>query len=180
MCRKRRSLMLEEKRGSVGYDKGSPTYLIYFPEKGIIRKSRCVRFTDKLEKNEDVQGTTSVSTDDEMTISVPPPTYLQPTNGNDHELLNDSGPNAIHSQNESVQTPASRYPRREHEKPKYLGFVGDNNVDENDNISFTVDYCYNIPDAPRTYLEAISSPDSYKWQNAMEEEIQALRENDTF
>ena len=56
-----------EKGIFIGYDKGSPAYLIYFPEKEVIRKSRCVRITDKLEKDEDEQGTSSISTDDEMT-----------------------------------------------------------------------------------------------------------------
>ena len=111
---------------------------------------------------------------------MPFPTDPKPIDGNNQGLLNDSGPNAISNQNESVQTPTSRYPRRERKKPKYLGYDGDNNIDENDNINFTVDYCYNMSDASKTYQEAISSPDSYKWQNAMEEEIQALRENDTF
>ena len=33
----------------LGYDKESPAYLIYYPESGAIGKSRCVRFTGKLE-----------------------------------------------------------------------------------------------------------------------------------
>ena len=30
----------------IGYDKQSPAYLIYFPETNIIKKIRCVKFTD--------------------------------------------------------------------------------------------------------------------------------------
>lgn len=59
---------------------------------------------------------------------------------------------------------------------RYLGHVDDNNVDEKDNISFTVHYCYCMSDVPETYQQAISSPDSCKWQSAMEEEMQALTE----
>ena len=37
-----------------------------------------------------------------------------------------------------------------------------------------------MSNVPKTYQQASSSPDSCKWQSAMEEEMQALRENDTF
>ena len=40
--------MLEAKGIFVGYDKESPSYLIYFPDKDKIRKYRCVICTDKL------------------------------------------------------------------------------------------------------------------------------------
>ena len=53
-----------------------------------------------------------------------------------------SGPSVISSQTENVQTSTRRYPSREREKPKYLGHVDDNNVDETANLSFTVHYCY--------------------------------------
>ena len=38
-----------EKGIFVGYDKGSPIYLTYYPNSGVIKKCRCVRFTDKFE-----------------------------------------------------------------------------------------------------------------------------------
>ena len=43
-----------EKVFFLGYDKGSPAYLVYFPESGAIRKIRCVRFTDKFDDSKDV------------------------------------------------------------------------------------------------------------------------------
>ena len=38
-----------EKGIFVGYDKGSPAYLIYCPKSGVIKKCCCVHFTDKFE-----------------------------------------------------------------------------------------------------------------------------------
>ena len=38
-----------EKGIFVGYDKGSPAYLIYYPISGVIKNCRCARFTDKFE-----------------------------------------------------------------------------------------------------------------------------------
>jgi hypothetical protein len=44
----------------IGYDKGRPAYLIYYPESRVIRKSRCVRFTEKfqIEDNRHVMSLT--------------------------------------------------------------------------------------------------------------------------
>ena len=79
-----------------------------------------------------------------------------------------------------MEPSAVRYPSRAGEKPNYLGYTDNSNVHENYNVGFAVDYCYNLSDVPKTYEQAISSPDASKWQMAMEEEIQALQENDTF
>ena len=38
-----------EKGIFVGYDKASPAYLVYFPEKGTVRRVRCVKFTDRFD-----------------------------------------------------------------------------------------------------------------------------------
>ena len=56
-----------------------------------------------------------------------------------------------------------RYPTHSHTKPKYLEqFVDGSEIEENDLVSFIVDYCYRISDAPKTYQEAIPSDDSQK------------------
>ena len=34
----------------MGYDKGSPAYLVYFPENEVVRRVRCVKFTDKFNR----------------------------------------------------------------------------------------------------------------------------------
>ena len=71
-----------------------------------------------------------------------------------------------------------RQSKRTRVKPQYLkDYV---NPDEIDIANFTIDYCYKVRDVPKSYIEAIASPDSDRWKLAMEEEITALRENDTF
>ena len=67
------------------------------------------------------------------------------------------------------------YPSREHRKPKrYSDYVLD------ESAKYTVDYCFRVADVPKTYTDAMHSVESDKWQSAMEEEIDALTENDTF
>ena len=46
--------------------------------------------------------------------------------------------------------------------------------------SSNVDYCYRVRDIPKTYNDAITSPESQQWQKAMEEEISSLIDNNTY
>ena len=89
--------------------------------------------------------------------------------GNVQVPTSNSSPIAIPSQTD-VEPYAIRYPSRAREKPNYLGCTDNNNVHENDNVAFVVDYCYNLSDVTKTYEQAISLPDASKWQMAMEEE----------
>ena len=72
----------------------------------------------------------------------------------------------------------SRNPERTRQKPKHLNefYVG-NEID--DHLHVTLHYCFGI-DVPSSYKEAINSKESKQWQNAMDEEMRALKENDTF
>ena len=67
----------------------------------------------------------------------------------------------------------SRYPKTRCELPKYLR-------DYDDSTKCNIDYCCRLSAIPQTYQEAISSPEAAKWQEAMEDEMQSLAENDTF
>jgi len=72
-----------------------------------------------------------------------------------------------------------RYPDRDRRKPQYLGFHSPNR--EYDNLScLSVDYCYRISNIPSSYNEAMSSSESLLWQEAMNEEMSALINNNTF
>ena len=42
------------------------------------------------------------------------------------------------------------------------------------------DYCYKVCGAPRTYIEAMNSPKAPGWEQAMKNELEALKVNDTF
>ena len=66
---------------------------------------------------------------------------------------------------------------RDRIRPKYL----DDYVTVTDNYKeSSVDVCYKVLNVPRTYDEVISSPESIKRQTAMDEEMKALNDNDTY
>ena len=98
------------------------------------------------------------------------------TSGSNHEPqgevhkvpLNIPNTGAISSQNEDVKI---RYSTRAREKTSFPDYGDKNSVRENNNVSFTSDYCYNLSNVPITYKHAISSPDSFKWQMAMKNEL---------
>ena len=53
--------------------------------------------------------------------------------------------------------------------------------DKTDNVmNTTVHYCYTMSSVPTSYKEAMSSQDADKWQKAMDEEMHALGENETY
>ena len=71
-----------------------------------------------------------------------------------------------------------RQSKRTRIKPQYpMDYV---NPDEFDIANFTIDSCYKVRDVPKSHIKVIVSPDSDRRKLAMEEEIIALRENDTY
>ena len=74
-----------------------------------------------------------------------------------------------------VEKNAARYPTRTRNKPRYL----DQPIID-DNVNRTVDYCFMTVDIPKCYKQAIKSPEANKWQNAMDAEVSALNDNNTF
>ena len=44
----------------------------------------------------------------------------------------------------------------------------------------SIDSCYRVCGIPQTYTEAMKSPHATQWNQAMEEEMESLKENDTF
>ncbi len=147
-----------EKGLFLGYDKYSPAYFIYFPETKQIKKVRRVVFTsDFLQTSKDVYEADC----DEG--------YYYRTVPRDESV-------DITPQVESVPTPVRRYPTRERRPPDYFYNVNEDEHDDN----ITVDFCYTARDLPQTYNEAIRSPESAKWKDAMDNEMSSLKENDTF
>ena len=65
---------------------------------------------------------------------------------------------------------AGRYPDRVRRAPKDL----------NDYVCSNIDFCCTVRSIPNTYSEAIQSPESVRWINAMDDEMASLRENDTY
>ncbi|GFR99282.1 CCHC-type zinc finger, nucleic acid binding protein a, partial [Elysia marginata] len=75
--------------------------------------------------------------------------------------------------------------KRRKSRPKYLDdyYVDDeidNLSDENDHINVTMHYFYRMADIPSNYHEAMTSKDADKWKLAMDDEMRALGENETF
>ena len=160
----------------VGYDKGSPSYLVYYPESDKVEKVRCVKFSDSFQLDE-------ISNDLDELISDRKPIEtnaekLEPTivEENTTEPEVDSGQidnTGIHESPEKTQ--GDRYPLRSRNRPNSLG---QNKLD--DNVSFTVDYCYKVANIPDCYKQALTLPEANKWQEAMEVEMRALTDNNTF
>ena len=82
-------------------------------------------------------------------------------------------------ENEKENISAGKFPPRNRRQPKLLE---DYVIDEDfENINgWHLDYCYKVSNIPKTYEEAIESVDDHKWKKAMDEEINALKENNTY
>ena len=74
---------------------------------------------------------------------------------------------------------ASRYPDRERQTPKYLkDYIDPGEVDL---VGYSVHYCCKVSEVvPENFQEAINSPEAPKWKAAMDDEIQSLKDNDTY
>ena len=145
----------------VGYDKDSPAYLVYHPETNKVEKVRCVKFFDNFKTEPEA------SNDDQDDLIVPNREHVETTVNANEQMDENAGP-------AEVENNAARYPTRTRNKPRYL----DRPID--DNVNRTVDYCFRAVDIPKCYKQAIKSPEANKWQNAINAEVSALNDNNTF
>ena len=161
----------------LGYDGQSPAYLVYYPNRNDVKRVRCVKFTDKFpHENMEIVPECHHDVNEEPVsleaLSVPT------VNTNDQNLTEENEG----ADNQVLET--RRYPVRERNAPSYLEeYVTDLDASASDDSSsamYSVDFCYRMVDVPRTYQDAITSPDSSKWHRAMQEEMNSLKENDTF
>ena len=141
----------------VGYDKGSPAYLVYYPESKVVRKVRFVKSTNRV--GELHQMTDPLYAD--VVRKAPEPVI----NGvpNEHEPI--VAENRVDERDENVRDEIGRnenvreqivrgeepddhvrrYPNRERNKPKHLNdYVA--SVDGENCGKFTVDYCFIMSD----------------------------------
>ena len=165
----------------IGYDKNSPAYLVYYLDTEKVSKHWLVRFVTKNVVEKETQ--TDPMIDDDLMEK----RYLSPRSSESVTAQNQGNVNVSQ---ETFDRPDSidaaqierndpRYPKRDRRTPQYLSeYVTD--VKSNDQVSINVDYCYRMCDAPQTYKEAMSSPKAEMWAKAMNEEIDSLRENNTF
>ena len=152
----------------VGYDRDSPAYLVYYPESNRVERVRCVKFLDNFCAPE--------TDDDEM------PTPLRTVDT--EQLQDNSDVVPVEDVTENNDTRAdmsqeSRYPKRIRNKPKHLDdYALDSDLE--DSANYAIDYCYRIANIPTTFADALKSDEATKWQKAMDDEMTALTENDTF
>ena len=144
----------------VGYDRDSPSYLVYDPETRAVSKNRLVKFTDTTEPWQ-------ADAEDELLPvaeepSVKPDTSDKQRSANKEPFVSDE---------------PRQNPTRARQPPNYLReyAVGEESTD----FVNAVDYCYLIK-IPQSYHEAVTGPESTEWTEAMDNEFKMLTVNETF
>ena len=144
----------------MGYDRNSPSYLVYNPDKKTVSKNRIVKFADAAEPWQ------TDAEDEPLPVTEEPP--VRPDTGT--------------KQQSKVKEPAEqpeprRNPTRDRQPPIYLR---DYEVDGKlaDYVK-SVDYCYHI-NIPQSYHEAVTSPEAVEWTEAMDNELTMLNVNETY
>ena len=172
----------------IGYDPLSPAYLVYFKDDNEVKRVRCVKFSDDYSPLIDAESSEAVSESDADLIVYP--TNKEPMNEEPQVQMttesnlcdqatqpyDDNNTPEVSSCTENEEH--ERYPKRHKKKPKH--FTDYVEINDEDIANCTIDYCYRVQNIPRTYEEAVSSPDSAKWQVAMESEMKALADNNTY
>ena len=133
---------------------------MFFPDSNVVKRVRCVKFPDEFDGVVEMSDPTS-----DVKPQVPD-TVVE----NEHENERNG--------NERVD---SRYPKRIHVRPKYLDdYETEPDVDLANSAKCNIDYCYRVENVPRSFSEANSSFEADKWHNAMNDEITALRDNESY
>ena len=166
----------------LGYDKGSPAYLVYIPETGKVMKYRVVKFPMTTKEVEQQTQTERPLRDDDVGDLMSPPHGVSDVHRSEKvpDRLAEQ-PQAENETSPTCQPPNEclRRSTRTRRPPTYLSdYVTDMNDD--DQVLTNVDYCYKSFAFPQTYQEAMDSPESSNWKAAMEEEMNSLTENNTF
>ena len=196
-----------EKGVFVGYDKGSPAFLVYFPDSQIVRKVRCVKFTREPSVLQQPEFSDDESDEDDYPVLSRKPVIQTDVGGGNVDHPPDRGVVRVGTDGvENVQPGTQaldpdvnvepqnvepenvepgnvrRYPNRVRSRPsRYDDYLVGDEVDIfDDSLNHIVHGCYNISSAPKSYQEAVTSSRSDDWQVAMETEMEAWRENDTF
>ena len=165
----------------IWYDRRSPAYLIYFPETQEIKKIRCVQFHN-------------VDSGKPDSFEIPfDEDYVHDKNKPETQKKNE--PTVTVEENETTQQcqssqsqEATDLGKRNRTRPKYLDdyiVINDHdnsNSEERDFLNSTfLHYCYNtVHHIPTSYNNAMTCDEACKWQEAMDDEMCALEENDTF
>ena len=174
-----------EKGVFVGYDKNSPAYLVYHPEAGKIMKHRLVKFikscsaeqsTQTEVAREDLGSSTKVESEISSSDLQKQDDRNSHSEGTGDSIVGEkdveSGESEAVGENNEVEDEPKTYPQRERKAPQYFGVENSTHVN--------IDYFYKVCGAPQTYIEAMNSPKAPGWEQAMKNELEALKVNDTF
>ena len=199
----------------IGYDRESPSYLVYFPDENKIKKFRCIKCFDEMNVKDDGHDVPLVYEEDvddfriskrripeppvpQLDSDVPAPVVVS----DDHDIGNVDGnvptPVVVSDsqdvgsvEDEHVQLMGGtedrrrEYPARERRRPQHLHDYDLSN-DQIDIVTHemyaNIDYCFKASTIhiPKTYKEALASPESHQWKLAMDDEMNALTDNNTF
>ena len=111
----------------MGYDKGSPAYLVYFPESGEVRRVRCVKFSDTFSDVHELEF-------EEKPLSPAPRTADATTDvvTREEQPVNERPDETDETLTQPTETSGRRYPSRQCNKPKWLAqdYVLDEENDE--------------------------------------------------
>lgn len=148
----------------VGYDRNSPAYMVYHPDMGNVKKYRCVKFAE-------------AST--ERSVAKLPVHRFDDDNDDDIVVHEDSKYDDIPTVNLQGNEVQERPTRQRNIPKRYEDYVMSNDVDAS--LNCNVDYCYKmVCGVPKTFEEAMSGDDAQQWQDAMQNEIISLKENDSY
>ena len=137
----------------LGYDKYNPAYFVYFPETHNIKKVRRIVFTNEFLRVSEEVNQADYCDDDNYQTAIP------------REIR------AELPQGENIPEATRKHPVRERRPPEHFYRVAGDERDDHDAVNVDVDFCYSVKDLPQSNTEAVNSPDSQNWRNAMDEEM---------
>ena len=164
----------------VGYDRYSPALLVYDAESKRVTRSRNVKFP-----NPDLRDVSS----ENGQIDLAEPTDENVCNNTEGTHSDDNGDATKCDNNPNIQqsdNASHNREKRETRPPAYLDdyyvdTINGNTSSDSANCSIGIDYCYRVAiDTPRSYDEAVSSTSAEQWRKAMDDEVNALNENNTW
>ena len=164
-----------EKGVFLGYDKSSPAYLVYFQGKNQVKRVRCVKFCDIVERDSKKPNVNQPVPNLSQNFEEPcENTLFEPVQDLDQNNENPNIPGTA-----QIDEQGTRKSSRKCSKPSYLEdyvTMVDTPSDEN------IDYLYMTDDfdTPKTFEQAMRCENSEKWVKAMEDEMNSLKENETF
>ena len=173
----------------LGYDKGSPAYIVYYPNSGKVLTHRVVTFTDNpspvRQGNEIINNNLWVhDDDDDFPGYVPPqPADIPPVPIVETEVIDVDAGDVV---GDAPAAGVRRNPPRDRQPPPHLVEnyeLEDATVDSADYVQDfdNITFCFRASIAvPKTYKQAMSSDDSEKWKDAMDEEMKSLHKNNTY